>query len=169
MFSCLYKVLEFNKGRYYLIMFLLFCSFTFAQKQANIWNVFDNTILDFNYNPPKLSTNILYHQNSPWNSFASICDNKGDLLFYTDGANAWNSKNEILFNGESLFNNSFPSYIIIVPQPGSEGLFYIFTTYTYYQSTPKIIFDTLFYTKVSVKSPTDKGTIIQRNRVLHTN
>lgn len=56
----------------------------------------------------------------------------GRLYFYTDGVTAWNSKHEVLFDGEGLLG-SFTSAqsALILPVPGRSNLFYLFTTRSY--------------------------------------
>jgi gliding motility-associated-like protein len=144
---------------------------SFAQKQANIWYLSNKQILDFNYNPPKFSYNTSNHNNnsSLYLNFASICDDNGKLIFYTDGQYAWNVNNELLFDGMSLFSQK-GDHPMIVPQPGSNGIYYIFSTHGSYQDPNTMnYYDTLCYTKVSIQLPPDKGKIIQKKIAFHTN
>jgi outer membrane protein OmpA-like peptidoglycan-associated protein len=59
---------------------------------------------------------------------STISNNKGDLLFYTDGISVWNRDNALMPNGNDLKGNiSSTQSTIIVPLPGSKNIFYIFT------------------------------------------
>ena len=42
---------------------------------------------------------------------ASISDYKGNLLFYTDGQKVWNSKHEIMPNGDGLMGDSSAGWV----------------------------------------------------------
>jgi len=59
---------------------------------------------------------------------ASICDNSGNLLFYTDGSTVWNKNQQVMPNGTGLLGGSSSTQAaLIIPQPGTL-LYYIFTT-----------------------------------------
>lgn len=58
---------------------------------------------------------------------AAISDNAGNLLFYTNGQNVYNRNHQLMFNGDGLAGNPSACQIAVVPQPGSETIFYIFT------------------------------------------
>ncbi|MFO0479542.1 MAG: beta strand repeat-containing protein, partial [Bacteroidota bacterium] len=59
---------------------------------------------------------------------ASISDAAGNLLFYTDGINVWNQLDAIMPNGTGLLGHISASQgAMIVKQPGSANLYYIFT------------------------------------------
>ncbi|MBS1680896.1 MAG: gliding motility-associated C-terminal domain-containing protein [Bacteroidetes bacterium] len=105
---------------------------TVAQKQANIWYFADYLGLDFNYSPPKIlldgkitSNNL---PNDPFAEASSVAsDENGHLLFYTDGVYVWNKNQQVMPNGTGLFGNSTTTQTLIVPQPGNDRLYYIFT------------------------------------------
>ncbi|MCC2546963.1 hypothetical protein LJY25_10945 [Hymenobacter sp. BT175] len=53
----------------------------------------------------------------------------GQLLFYTNGVTVWNRKHEVMPNGRNLMGSKSSSQsALIVPDPGSGNIFYIFTT-----------------------------------------
>ena len=57
---------------------------------------------------------------------ASISDNDGNLLFYTDGITVWNRNHEVMPNGTGLFgSNTVSQSVIIVPK--EEDQYYIFS------------------------------------------
>src|SRR4030095_14737495 len=59
-----------------------------------------------------------------------ISDSIGNLLFYTDGITVRNSNHAIMPNGTGLTGNSTSTHsAIILPMPGSPGMYYIFTTF----------------------------------------
>jgi|AntAceMinimDraft_16_1070373.scaffolds.fasta_scaffold13000_2 hypothetical protein len=59
---------------------------------------------------------------------SAISDTDGNLLFYTDGLTVWNKNHQIMPNGFNLMATGTPRQSsIIVPKPGSDSLYYIFT------------------------------------------
>ena len=59
---------------------------------------------------------------------ASISDNQGNLLFYTDGQTVYNRNHVIMSNGANLLGHpSSTQSAIIIPRPGSNSQYYIFT------------------------------------------
>lgn len=66
---------------------------------------------------------------SSWEGCASISDTNGNLLFYTNGEKVWNRNHQIMPLGDLLFGNvSSTQSSIIIPQPGIDSIYYIFTT-----------------------------------------
>ena len=59
---------------------------------------------------------------------ASISDENGNLLFYTDGINVWDASNTITPNGTGLAGGGISAQSsIIVPLPQNDSIYYIFT------------------------------------------
>lgn len=59
---------------------------------------------------------------------SSICDTNGALLLYTDGISVWNKYHALMPNGTGLMGGiSSTQSALVVPQPGSSSLYYIFT------------------------------------------
>jgi gliding motility-associated-like protein len=57
-----------------------------------------------------------------------ISDSSGDLLFYTNGSMIWNRQHQRMPNGFGLFGDrSTTQSSLIVQQPGSSSLYYVFT------------------------------------------
>ena len=64
----------------------------------------------------------------PQEGTACIADSAGNILFYTGGQTIWNRNHTIMPNGSNLFGGtSSTQSSIIVPLPGNENLFYVFT------------------------------------------
>jgi gliding motility-associated-like protein len=102
------------------------------RNRANIWYFGNGAGLDFSSGSPVAITN---GQLDSWESCASICDVNGNLLFYTDGDTVWDRNHNVMPNGTGLYgnclppgpNNSATQGVIIIPQPKSETIFYVFT------------------------------------------
>ena len=115
------------------MILLLFFYCAFAQKQGNIWYFGDHAGLDFNSGAPVPLTDgqtFFYLPMYGWNEgTSSICDSAGELLFYTNGEKIWNKLQIVMPHGDSLMGFwSSTESCVIVPLPGSEHLFYVFTT-----------------------------------------
>ena len=108
------------------ILILQFVNLLIAQKENNIWYFGNYAGLDFNSGSP------VYLDNGKLNTLegcASISNSEGNLLFYTDGVSVWDKTHNIMPNGDSLAGSfSSSQSALIVPMPGDEKKYYIFTT-----------------------------------------
>ena len=96
-------------------------------QRANIWYFGNGAGLDFNPLPDDpvkaISNNVM---NAPEGT-ATISDRNGQVIIYTDGNTVWNRANAVVATGIGGDPQSTQSSIII-PVPGDETLYYIFTT-----------------------------------------
>lgn len=58
---------------------------------------------------------------------ATISDENGNLLFYSNGVEVYNRNHQLMVNGDNLGGNVSACQMSIVPAPGNPDLFYIFT------------------------------------------
>jgi hypothetical protein len=59
---------------------------------------------------------------------ASVSDQNGNLLFYTDGNTVWNNQNQVMTNGTGLMGHfSNLQGAVIVPRPGYPNNYYLVT------------------------------------------
>jgi hypothetical protein len=109
-----------------VFLYLLFSiSSSQAQNEFSKWYFGQNAGLDFSTAPPTVLTNGVI--NTP-EGVATISDNNGNLLFYTDGITVRNSLHSLMANGNALGGNGTSTQSgIIVKQPGSNNIYYIFT------------------------------------------
>ncbi|WP_052143793.1 T9SS type B sorting domain-containing protein [Wocania ichthyoenteri] len=109
----------------YFFIFLIISSQLIAQKEANIWYFGDHAGLDFNSGTPVA---LLDGQLSTMEGCATISDNNGSLLFYTDGITVWDKSHNVMLNGNGLLGSDDSTQsALIVPKPNSKEVFYIFT------------------------------------------
>lgn len=119
-----------NLSKLYLLSFLLLAILINAKLQAqnetNNWYFGKHAALSFNSSPPT----VLYNSNmSALEGCASISDATGNLLFYSNGDTIWNKNHTILANGTGLFGNlSSTQAVLIAKLPGSNSIYYVFTT-----------------------------------------
>ena len=67
---------------------------------------------------------------------ASISDGSGNLLFYTNGLNIWDSSHSIMPNGSGLLGTgSSAQSSIAVPMPLNDSLYYVFTVMDWISGT----------------------------------
>ena len=108
-----------------------------ASKRGNIWHFGIEMALDFN------SGELEVIDNSAMDSFegsSAICDENGEILFYSNGGgrlpsamqntgNIWNANNEVMYDmmGEEGGGFSATQSSVIVPKPGSTTNYYLFT------------------------------------------
>ncbi len=108
------------------LLYLLFTSLAAqSQGEGNIWYFGQNAGIDFNSGT---AVAIADGQIVTFEGCATISDNLGNLLFYTDGSLIYNANHQVMPNGSGLLGNSSSSQsAIIVPKPGSSNVYVVFT------------------------------------------
>ncbi|MGI9551102.1 MAG: T9SS type B sorting domain-containing protein [Aurantibacter sp.] len=93
---------------------------------------------------------------------ASISDNSGSLLFYTDGITVYDRNHGIMQNGSGLYGDpSSTQSAIIVPKPSNNDIFYIFTVDTSIrEGDPDFGFN---YSIVDISENNGDGAITEKN------
>ncbi len=113
-----------------IIISLIICfasGFSFAQSEAANWYFGYNSAIRFNQANNSVSS-LSGGQINTNEGCASISDDSGDLLFYTDGITVWNKNHLVMSNGRGLFGDpSSTQSGIIVPKPDDPNIYYIFT------------------------------------------
>lgn len=111
----------------FFIFFLnLSICFIQAQEEASNWYFGENAGIHFN--PDGTVTSVSNGQLNTREGCASISDNNGDLLFYTDGSVVYNKNHTMMTNGSGLLGDaSSTQSAIVVPKPFDPDIYYIFT------------------------------------------
>lgn len=131
-----------------------------SNKQANIWYFGHYSGLDFNTSPPTVLTD---GQANTFEGVATISDEYGKLLFYTDGKTVWNKNHQPMPNGTGLLGNpSATQSGIIVPVPDNDHLFYVFTVDAWENSFA----NGLQYSIVDLRLADGLGDIREKNQLL---
>lgn len=104
-----------------------------GQKQGNIWYFGNYCGLDFSSgNPVVLSTGQTGSDISSGDlqeGTSCISDSSGQLLFYSGGRTVWNRNHTPMPNGTGLMGGySSTQSSLVVPLPGSDNIFYVFTS-----------------------------------------
>ena len=98
----------------------------YAQSQADWWYFGVNAGIHFDQNGTPSA--VYDGQLNTLEGCATISNNQGELLFYTDGSTVYDANHTIMPNGTGLLGWSSSTHsAIIVPKPGNQNLFYIFT------------------------------------------
>jgi gliding motility-associated-like protein len=129
-----------------------------AQKEANIWYFGEKVGLNFNSGSPIVITNgqLFTDEGS-----ASISDDNGNLLFYTDGSTVWNKNHNVMTNGTGLKGDySSSQSAIIVPRPDYPNIYYIFTVDSEFGP------DGLQYSEVDMNLDGGLGAITSNKNIL---
>ncbi len=132
--------------------------------RANVWYFGNKAGIDFNpiFNTPSgpakaLTTSAM---NAP-EGCATISDRNGNLIFYTDGDKVFDKTHTQIDSGIGGDPTSAQS-AIIVPVPGDETLYYIFTT----QAISGTSQYELRYSLFDLKLNAGKGAIVKKNILL---
>jgi len=98
---------------------------SYAQKETNIWYFGDYAGLDFNTGSPVA---LIDSQLETDEGCATMSDEEGSLMFYTDGSTVWNKNHQIMLDGTDLNGHySSTNSAIIIPKPEDSNIYYIFT------------------------------------------
>ncbi len=111
------------------LLFLLIISWSLnAQLQNNIWMFGDHAGVNFNSGSPVSISGCALNTAEGTASIADV--SSGNLLFYTDGVTVFNRNNVAMPNGSGLFGNqSTTQAALIVPIPGNQLQYYVFSIY----------------------------------------
>lgn len=148
------------KNLYLLIIFLLFTKGYSQQDLQNAnWTISNNRNINFNLNSNGFSQ-VAYDSNNIYNP-ASVSDQNGNLLFYTNGVTVWNASNNVMPNGTGLLGAGgyFTQNVVIVPNPLDIDRYYIITISTGQNSNPQ----GLRFSEVDMKQDNNNGDVIQKN------
>jgi len=129
-------------------------------QRSNIWYFGQNAGINFNRSPPVPLTNSA--MNAP-EGCAIICDRNGQAIFYTDGFNVYNKKDVLISPALGIGGDQQASQSsIIVPVPGDETLYYIFTNEAINGSSS----NTVKYSLFDLKLNSGTGAVVKNNQIL---
>lgn len=151
-----------NRSRCLFFLFLL-PLFSFSQQEASVWFIGPTTQVNFQTGDFEIVDSGL---NSVYR--ASVCDENGNLLLYTNGKTIWNASNEILLNGTNLINENYEiiGNPVFVPYPGKEGHYLLF--YVHQPKTSSSIHDKkLVYAEIDCQAENNRGEVLFKDEFLH--
>lgn len=123
---------------YRLLLLLILPGSLFGQLEANLWYFGSNSGLDFSSGEPVFTTD---NEMVTFEGCAVMSDAAGNLLFYTngggrppvipfdEGGTIWNRNHEVMYemNGSEGGGNSATQSSLILPKPGTDSIYYLFT------------------------------------------
>jgi outer membrane protein OmpA-like peptidoglycan-associated protein len=113
-----------NKFLLFSTAFIIVCT-SHAQQEASQWYFGRNAGIDFSVQPPLVKTDGVLNTEE---GCITIADDKGKLLFYSDGVTVWNNQHQSMPNGKDLKGHpSSTSSGVVIKQPGNTSIYYIFT------------------------------------------
>ncbi|MFI5172867.1 MAG: T9SS type A sorting domain-containing protein, partial [Chitinophagales bacterium] len=118
--------------------------------QGRVWYFGDHAGLDFTGGITPVSGSAMY----AFEGAASIGDNDGNILFYTNGVNLYDADNNIMPNGSGLAGELSSSQTLIIQSPGNCKTYYVFTPGSHL--TP---LGGIWYSKVDLSMNGGKGDI----------
>ena len=128
---------------------------SYCQNETDNWYFGNKAALNFsNCNPAVVNGS----QINTIEGCATISDANGNLLFYTEGINVWSKNNVLMQNGTGLYGHpSSTQSGVIIPQPGNDSIYYIFTIDYEYGSNG------LCYSLVNINHNGGLGEVMVKN------
>lgn len=143
-------------------IFVLGTYFSFGQADYNNWVFGDNVRIDFNSCKPVVSSVNM----DGFEGSSSISDPiSGKLLFYTNSEKVYNRFGNIMVNG-TIKSNKSTTQSIIIRQPGSQFIYYIFTPGLQAKASKDYYFR---YHVVDMSLDNGNGVVIQKDVLLRNN
>ena len=114
--------------KYLLSVILLFGSLPnmFAQQQNANWYFGNQAGINFNDGTAPSTVLTDGAMNAPAGC-ASVSNDFGDLLFYTDGVTVWNKNHVPMSNGNLIGEVAVSQSVVIIPNPANVDQYYIFS------------------------------------------
>ncbi len=131
-------------------------------QQNNIWYFGGRSGLDFSPGPvvprPLNNSAMVAKEGS-----STICDDDGNVLFYTNGVTVYNRNHLVMLNGDQIggHTSAFQSSIII-PHPGDKNLYYIFTA----DAVENGFANGYRYSIVDIRGDGGNGEVVTKNSLL---
>ena len=146
----------------FLLLFIFTVTSIHAQsKQYNIWYFGEKAGIDFNNTPP---TALLDNPINTDEGTATIADEDGVLLFYTNGEKVFNKELELMENGDSLYGHkSSSTSVVVVPKHHNDSIYYLFTVDAAYSFHP---YDGFNYSIVDMTYNNGLGKVTEKNIAL---
>ena len=144
------------------ILTFLICFNSKSQKETDKWYFGNGVGLDFSTGTASVIAGGAAAY-APSEGCSVISDGAGNLLFYTDGITVFNKNHLQMANGSGLMGgNSSTQAALIVLQPGSNGIYYIFTTDDFGGANG------LRYSIVDMNLAASMGSVTVKNSLLMT-
>ena len=147
----------------FILIYILLVSFYSNSQQQDNWYFGRKAAVNFTISgtqpaPVKLSNSAMIADEAT----GSISDENGKLLFYTNGLIVYNRQHQVMLNGDNLAGDISSSQLTIVPWPGNNTLFFLFTT----GSIETDFVSGYNYSIVDMSRDNGNGEVINKNNLL---
>ncbi|TAE01077.1 MAG: OmpA family protein [Bacteroidetes bacterium] len=143
-----------------IVFFFSFSKIAFAQLETSIWYFGEKAGIIFKNNVPSELTNSVLATEE---GCATMSNEKGKLLFYTDGITVWNTKHLPMPNGVGLKGDpSSTQSGVIIQKPKNKNIYYVFTV------TKEGRADGFQYSSVDMTLDNGLGDVREKNVMLKT-
>ncbi len=158
------------------IITLFLCFNVFSQNEEDMeWvlGTVGGVVLNFQNGDPTVTNFDRDFSLSSANT--SICDNSGEILFYSNGCQVFNKNFELLLNGDSLsfpgnpfcnandFGSPLSQSVIIVPQPSLPGRYFLIHGEFVNSSLDT---SSLFLSVIDMNANNDLGAVISKREII---
>jgi len=169
------------------IIIFVFPSLSFAQlKHDYHWffgNESGNTFqqvegIDVNFNNNPISADFLEIPFEIYFSNATMSDEEGNLLFYTNGCEIANKNHEIMMNGDSLNPGEIHDFIcwrgyagthqscLAIPSPQDNEEYLLFHKALIYDDNFNVFTDKLYYSLIDMDLDGGLGGVVEKNIIM---
>ena len=138
-------------------------------------NIVGGTDINFNNLPP-ITTYVFRDMDFTYNA-ATICDEQGNLLFYTNGCSINGADHQEILNGDSLNPGNIHDWFCddgyraeqgsnFVPHPSNPNLYYLFHLGLNFYDSIGGVGDKFYYTLIDKTLDNGHGGVIKKNQLL---
>ncbi|RMG23252.1 MAG: hypothetical protein D6730_14770 [Bacteroidetes bacterium] len=120
--------------------------------------------IDFTHQPHELIWEDSPSQTN--RKFSTICDEAGNVLFYSDGYTVWNALHQPMPNGQIYQGTQNVRASMIVPHPAGERLYFLLNVYSVNAAERP---QGLYYALIDMNLDNGKGDVVQSNVLLMKN
>ncbi len=148
--------------RIFLPLFCLFFTLVYAQNETNNWYFGTNAGIAFgNGEVSVLSDGAM----STPAGCASISDNAGNLVLYTNGQKIWNRNHQIMSNGDGLYGDiEGIQSAIVIPKPNDTSTYYVFYTRESTVNDPDPILSGVYFSEIHFSPQNPLGIVVVKNQ-----
>ena len=151
-----------------------------SQLDTGFYNNYGINVMDFNYNP--FTTQRNFKSLSIANCVVNMCDESGDLLFYSNGSKIFNKSHHLMENGDSLNfgrdwtetdadTSYFASYrkgfysesVVVIKNPSNSNQYYFISVNLNFETST---FDKLVYSIIDISKNNGLGKVILKEKLI---
>ena len=146
----------------------------------------EGSIIDFNYQPPKISYQPIFPAKALGNSIAAISDRyTGELLFYSNGCVVYNRNHQLMMNGDDLNPGKYRDHycdtggeplwypqgmgMIVLPDPAYGQGYYMFHQAHDFPEEGGVVNDRLLYSYIDMALNDGDGAVTDKNIIIAEN